>query len=77
MVVVIVLSGMQLYLSHPNISVFVHNVISIVIITIHLQTNLGDVSIIKFYCTSAANDTDVIDEFCGDLKRCSLKQVLF
>lgn len=56
--VVISLSGMQLCLSHPRICVFVHNFISIMIIIIHLQTNLANVSIIKLYPASAANYTD-------------------
>ena len=78
MVIVILPSGIQPCLQHPRICVFVHNFISIIIITIHLQTNPADVSIVKVYPNSAENDTDVIDEFCGDLKRHSLKQqVLF
>lgn len=52
-ITVILLSGMQLCLSHLRICVFVHNFISIMIITIHLETMLVDVSIIKVYPTSA------------------------
>lgn len=76
-VVVISLSGVQLCLSHPRISVFVHNFISIMIIIIHLQTNLANVSIIKLYPASAANYTDETGKFCGDLKMHSLKQQAF
>ena len=41
------------------------------------SNNLVDVSVIKVYPDSAANDTDVVAEFCGDLKRHSLKQQVF